>query len=225
MKLSKYSWLGIIIALFLMYQMVPVYFNIRAFGAFLNKDTSLGEKYANLAIKASLIPWQKGCYYINMGSFSALDNDFNKAIIYYDKAYSYINSYKYPCWGFAYLHYYYAGQYDKAIEMSKVWTPENGKIVPQYGTISRCHMMKGEIKKAQFYIDKALETESTPYNMALKAFIEKKTGNLNTAKEFYKKALAKATEPEYNISEDSVKEIYADWYAYEKKVISNFKYR
>ena len=185
----------------ILYQAIPVSldFVANAFSSFNIKGAIQVEQ---VAIKASLIPWQKGCYYCKLASLQLLDKDYNKMFKTYDIAYNYLKSYKSPSWGTSYLSFYIKGEYDTAIEIAKNW--KGGNIPYQF--ISDCYLMKNNIKNAEISIDKAIQIKESYSNIATKAYILKITGKENEAITYYKKAkqLCK-NEKEKNIVENRYK--------------------
>jgi len=226
-KLSKSSWIGILIALFLMYQIVPTCFDLLGMMSEyyqtgledkVNLDRSVS--YEKLAIKTSIIPWQKGGYYIKLAGTYMMNKDYTNQIASLDKAYEYIKEYKYPCWGTAFLVYFSIGEYDKAIELSKYWRiSSTSEIRPMYNVIARCYIMKGDLENAMLYTDKALEREkqdSKQYatTFALKGYLEKRKGNKENAEKFYKQALELAKDAN---QKELVEATYKDFYSYEQE--------
>ena len=167
----------------ILYQAIPVSLDFIA-SALSIFDIKKAIQIEQVAIKSSLIPWQKGCYYCKTASLQLLDKDYNKMYKTYDIAYKYLKSYKSPSWGISYLSFYTKGEYDKAIEIAKNWRGGN----TPYQFISDCYLMKNDIKNAEIYIDKSIQKKESYLNIASKAYILKTTGNEKEAAMYYKKA-------------------------------------
>ena len=139
----------------------------------------------NVAIKLSIISWQKGGYYCKLATLYLLNKDYNEMYNTYDIAYKYLKSYKYPCWGLSYLSFYTKGDYDIAIEIAKNWKAGD----TPYQFIANCYLMKNDIQNAELYINKAILQKETFVNCATKAYILKRTGKKLESIAFYKKAI------------------------------------
>ena len=253
-KLSKKTWIGIFLASFLMYQIVPVTFQLLAIRTMFERENVQKSdiissefekeiKYRKLAIKTALIPWQKGAYYYDMGQsyrgYISKSKGFasvtSKDVIYcYEKAYKYVKSYKYPALGGGLavaIEYYNNGDYDKAIEVSKIAysksplfeAPFPKEPEPLYGLMAKSYLMKGDLENALLNINLEVSDKSSWRYLALKAYLEKKIGDKKLAYEYYKKGLK-----DIKCGDECVKEfeaMYEDYYAYEQKRLNDMRDR
>ena len=178
---KHFIYLFVIIAI--MYQIIPVSIDFIA-NLISTFDNNKAIQIEKIATKTSIIPWQKGGYYCKLATLHMLDKDYKKMYENYDIAYKYLKSYKSPSWGISYLHFYTKGDYDRAIEIAKNW--KGGKTPYQF--ISNCYLMKGDIKNAELYIDKAIQQNESFSEIALKAYILKVTGKTKDSLAYYDKA-------------------------------------
>ena len=111
------------------------------------------------------------------------------------------------------MSFYTKGEYDKAIEIAENWKEGN----TAYQFISDCYLMKNDIKNAEIFIDKAIQTKESYSNIATKANILKVVGNEKEAITYYKKAkqLCK-NEKEKTIAE----KIYKNFLEYENNKLN-----
>jgi len=211
-KFHKKHLIYLCFIIIILYQVIPVSLDFVA-STLSSFDIKRAIKIEQVAIKASLIPLQKGCYYCNLAILQLLDKDYNKMYETYNIAYKYLKSYKSPSWGISYLSFYTKGEYDKAIKISENW---RGGSTP-YQFISNCYLMKNDIKNAEIFIDKAIQTKESYSNIATKAYILKVIGNEKEAITYYKKAkqLCK-DEKEKTIAE----KIYKNFLEYENNKLN-----
>ena len=185
-KFSKKHLISLGLIILFIYQIIPVSIDFIA-----NLVSPFNIKRAiqieQVAIKTSIISWQKGGYYCKLAALYLIDKNYNKMYETYDSAYKYLKNYNNPCWGISYLSFYTKGDYDKAIEIAKNW--KAGKT--PYHFISNCFLMKGDTKNAELYINKAIEQKETYLNLALKAYILKITDNQTESLKYYKRAIDK----------------------------------
>ncbi|MBO5737846.1 hypothetical protein J6R97_00740 [bacterium] len=174
--------LGIIITI--CYQIIPVSIDFIA-NAISVSNINKAIKFEKVAIKTSMIPWQKGGYYCKLANLYLLNKDYNEMYNTYDTAYKYLKSYKCPCWGISYLSFYTKGDYDTAIEIAKNWRVGNAP----FQFIANCYLMKNDIQNAELYINKAIQQREFYLNYAAKAYILKITGKKSESITYYKKAI------------------------------------
>ena len=174
-------------ALLVMYQAIPALFDFVAeMYVYSNSSEEVrfnkAVKLEKMAINLSMIPYQKGGYYIRLADI------YKKACCpiqmhdAYQKAFSYIKSYKYGCWNYIPpRNTYFYGYYDEALEMNLVSkNPSN--------TISRdVYLLKGDLENALIYANKTSLNFST--NLLVKAYILKQMGQEDEAKILYENAI------------------------------------
>lgn len=182
-KLLKKHFICLSFIILIMYQIIPVSIDFIA-NLISPFDIKRSLQLEQFAIKTSVIPWQKGGYYCNLATLHMLDKDYKKMYENYDIAYKYLKSYKSPSLGISYLHFYTKGDYDSAIEIAENW--KGGKTPYQF--ISNCYLMKGDIKNAELYIDKAIQQKESFSKIATKAYILKVTGKTKDSLAYYEKA-------------------------------------
>ena len=180
----KKHFIGLGIIITICYQIIPVSIDFIAHAIGVS-DIKKAIKFEQVAIKSSMIPWQKGGYYCKLATLHLLNEDCNEMYNAYDVAYKYLKSYKYPCWGISYLSFYTKGDYDTAIEIAKNW--KAGYTPFQF--IANCYLMKGDIQNAELYINKAIQRKETYLNYATKAYILKITGKISESITYNKKAI------------------------------------
>lgn len=190
-KFSKKHLIGLGFIVLFMYQILPVSMDFIAC-SYRSLNIKRAIQLEQVAIKTSIIPWQKGGYYCKLATLYLIDENFNKMYEAYDSAYKYLKSYDNPCWRTSCLAFYTKGEYDIAIEVAKNW--EAGKI--PYYFISKCFLMKGDIENAELYINKVIQQKETYSNLALKAYILKITGCPTESFKYYKKAIEKCNNDE-----------------------------
>ena len=214
-----------------MYQAVPVLIDFKAtlvlmFNiAKLDKiETSIDETTLNklvetekIAIKFSVIPWQKGGYYCKLANLYLYNHKYNKMFEAYETAYKYLKSYKCPCWGMGFLAFYNKRDYDAAIEIAK-----NRKKYTPNVFISQCYIMKGDMENAELYIDKAIQGRKNLYPglLAQKAYILKIKGNNEEAIKYYQQA-KQLCKKEKDIKK--VDSMYNDFIEYENKRLHSIR--
>lgn len=224
-KFNKKHLIFLIPILIGMYQIIPVSLDFYADTNWVSSFVSNGfnankaamEKIIKIeqnTIKTAIIPWQKGAYYCKLAFLYFENNEGKKAYEAYDMAYKYLKSYKYPCWGIAFLAYYNKKDFDTAIELAKYH-----KEVPMDNFISICYIMKGDIEKAELYVDKSIQEKETYSNMSTKAYILKTKGNIKESLEYYKKALKLCKREKDKIS---VQRKYENLVEYENERIDLF---
>ncbi len=240
-NISKLSWIGVIIALFIIWQSVPQTFSILMMSS---QNSQRENTYAKLSIATSVFPTQKGIYYIYL---AICQKDLKKRIDYLNKAYSYIKSYKYPCWIIPAFVYYNNGDYDKVIEISKYTYPHEKKLNPvyqrpRYVLIAKCYIMKGDFKSAIMYIDKELASVKVNDNtymtaLALKSYLESRRGNrLLVTKYYYEAENIYKDLKSYDMETKSYKKLsdkesfrdyynkrYTDFYTYEQNRLKELR--
>ncbi len=182
-KLYRKHFIYLCLIIAIMYQIIPVSIDFIA-NIISPFDIKKCIQIEKIAIKTSVITWQKGGYHCNLATLHMLDKNYNKMYENYDVAYKYLKSYKSPSWGISYLAFYTNGDYDRAIKIAENW---KGEKTP-YQFISNCYLMKNDIKNAKFYIDKDIQRKETYLNLATKAYILKLTGNTKESLIYYKKA-------------------------------------
>lgn len=216
-KFSKKYFICLSFILLIMYQIVPVSidFIANAIGDF---DPKKAIDIEQIAIRTAVLPWQKGGYYCKLATLHMLNKDYKKMYETYKVAYNYLKSYKCPCWGISFLKFYFNRDFDTAIEIAKNFN--GGNIIYPFSFISQAYLMKGDIKNAELYIDKAINQKETYSHYAIKAYILKTTGNKKEACKYYKqaKALCK-NEKEKNI----VEKIYNNFVEYENNRINELR--
>ena len=219
-KICKKHFICLGLALLALYQIIPVSIDFYA-NAMSPFDIEKAIKFEKVAIKTSIIPWQKGGYYCKLATLHLLNKEHKKMFESYDSAYKYLKSYKYPCWGISFLSYFTNRDYDAAIEIAKSWS-DRSRIGtnPQFGIISQCYLMKGDIKNAELFIDKALQQIQTFKYNAIKAYILKEKGNTKEALEYYKKAKELCKNEN---QKDVVEKIYKNFVEYENNEIDKLQ--
>ena len=213
-NLTKKLLLLLIPFAILLSQLVPITYDFLAKTALfrnLNEAIELELK----AIDSAIIPYQKGAYYCNLASLYSIKKDFNTAQKLYKKAFDYLGSYKYPCWGISFLHFYTFGEYDTAIEIIK----NDEKLKNYYDFLAMCYAMKKDTENALMNVDKAIAKKKHYKNLALKANLIKST-NPDLATKYYKVALQICNKPEEKYI---VNEIYNDFINYEKNRLETIK--
>jgi len=206
---SKKHFICFSLIILIMYQIIPVSIDFIA-NMISSFDINKAIKIEKFAIKTSVIPWQKGGYYCNLATLHMLNKDYKNHYAMYDNAYHYLKSYKSPAWGIGFLSFYTNKEFDAAIEIAKNLKGRN--VIHPFGFISQAYLMKGDIKNAELYIDKAIQQKETYSNLAIKAYIRKTDSNKSEAFQYYKKAIALCkNEKEKNI----VEKIYINFIEYE----------
>lgn len=210
-KLLKKHFIYLSFIILIMYQIIPVSIDFIA-NLISPFDIKRSLQLEQFAIKTSVIPWQKGGYYCKLATLHMLDKDYKKMYENYDIAYKYLKSYNCPCWGISFLSFYTNKEYDKAIEIAKNFK-DSKRTIAQYQFISNCYLMKGDIKNAELYIDKAIQQKESFSKIATKAYILKVTGKTKDSLAYYEKAkqLCK-NEKEKHIVENT----YKNFIEYEK---------
>lgn len=206
---SNKHFIGLSLIILVMYQILPVSIDFIA-NMISPFDIHKAIKIEKFAIKTSVISWQKGGYYCNLATFHQLNKDYIEMYKTYDTAYKYLQSYKSPAWGIGFLSFYTNRDFDAAIEIAKNLKGRN--IIHPFGFISQAYLMKGDIKNAELYIDKAIKQKETYSNLAIKAYILKITDNETEAFQYYKRAkILCKNEQEKNM----VDKIYHNFIEYE----------
>ena len=246
-KISKRSWVGIVISLFIMWQSVPPIFGMLAnYTSDKEKDfySPRAIAYYKIAAGTSIFPAQKGWYYTRLAMHN---KDVKNQVYYLNKAYSYIKSYKYPCWILFDIAYYKNGDYDKAIEIAKEAVSKDKKIDPKfkrprYIHVAKCYIMKGDFEKAMVSINKELDVNKTTKTaylnaLCLKSYLEYKRGNTNSGEKYYNEAekifndttkYDSVTKTYKKLADIETFEVfynkkYSDFYAYEKNRLKELK--
>ena len=150
-KFNFKHYLLFILTLLIMYQIIPVSFDLAAMKHSNDENFSKAIKLENLAIKSAIIPYQKGAYYIKMAYFYKSAACYTQMMKAYKNAYNYIKTYKYNWWKLAIANSYGTGYYDETIAMLVDNYPLNNAL------ISKCYIMKRDFEKALFFINKDLE--------------------------------------------------------------------
>lgn len=215
-KFTRGHIIFFIISALIIYQIIPVTIHISAMYLLLKHSDTEAINREMIAIKASMIPWQKGGYYCNLVESYMITRMPAEKKPYLDKAYKYVKSYKYPCWGLLVYEFDILGDYDAAIECAhNLWVAN--ELRPSYELIAGFYIKKGDLKNALDYINKDIELNGEIWhNMALKAYILKRMGNAQEGRNLYIKALSLC---EVNIQTEKVKNTYADYLGYEEKRI------
>ena len=207
-KLKKKAKIaGIIVSLLLIWQIVPVSFEVKAVVTAFNlsysdltatykvpKSSNINhekfEKYMKLSANTAIIPWQKGIIYCLIADDCGAAKQGPKAIGYYNKAYKYIKSYKYDnCWIHAPIVYELSGDYKKALKIAD-------ESKRQFLFYVSCLISHEEYNKALFLINKIVEYQpDNPahfYMYANRAYVNFALGNKEAELADYQKALSLA---------------------------------
>lgn len=203
--ISKSTISLMLLFLFAIYQFVPIYL-------FFNGIANVNPNTMQKAIKTSIIPWQKGAFYCELGRIFRMKKEGKKSIEAYNKAYAYLKSYKYPCWGISFLDFYNIEKYDTAIEMAEFFY-KGHKLPISNQFLSQCYLMKGDLEKALEYSNKEIEYKPTASEFAKRGFIKNKL-KISGANEDYKKAFSLCKNKKEVIQ---INAMYSNFINYEKK--------
>lgn len=194
----------------MMYQIIPALLSLPA--AYYLSETNkksinalLVDTSLKLAIYSSIIPWQKGALYCNLGNLYSKNYRYKKSAEYYDEAYKFIKTYKYKNFIPAESAYNIVRQYDKTLEILEIHNINEYRLTSMY-------VLNQKYKIALERLDKQITENPTGwYAYAVKAYIYNKLGDSNLAEENYQKALLFADK--YN-AKNSVDKIYNDFGKY-----------
>ena len=146
-------------------------------------------KYAQTAVKMSLLPCQKGLYSIYLGYYYSLNNDAIKAREAYASAYKNLKSYSYNDWlGFALINTSYIDDHETSIKI-KLANNHNENFDL---TIASAYCLLGDYDSAMLYLKEIPNDYNSNYlrGHALKGYIIKKQENESAGDKYFHNALA-----------------------------------